>query len=760
MRIHIESVLLLWLFAASPASAATGLISSWAGDGNANDSFGSNNGTFNGSFVSGKIGQAFSISSGTYVSIPNAANLNPTNALTIEAWIYRQSKVGSYDPIVKKAGLTDGPYALEFSGDTLCFWIFTGGWQGCCGGTVPTNQWVHVAGTYDGTMLRVFINGVTTGATPATGQITPSTNPVNFGRDPSGNGRAFNGRIDEVHIYNRALDQAEIRAIYNGFSIPNYLPASGPTVPELAPLEQAMTNCMVTNNFKAGTIALMKNSRLVFRQGYGWRDTNLSVVIHPDNIFRLASVSKPITISAITKLVNDGKLTMNTKVYSFLGIQPWGGVLGDSRITNITVQNLIDHSGGWYGGGSGGEWVFRTIDVSSAMGLTYPAAGSNIASWVFSKPLDFTPGTTNVYSNIGYQMLGRVVEKASGKSYINYLQQDMFWPYGVTNIIQSRSRPNDLNPWEIWYADASVVTLSAVDYPTNLQVRLADGGYYYESFDSFGGLSASALGLCQYMLNYWVGGDRRYPGENYGWGYSFYGGLPGCSTVIYQNISENSTSTNGLEFAAFLNEAKENQLASAILSAVTNITSWPTNGGGQIQWAVNSTNVNENAGSVSVQLVRNGTSTLPVKISYTTYGKTAGTNNFVANSGILSFAAGETNKTVTISLLDDHVINPAKQLSLELISASGGAWLGDRLTCTIQILDTDTMFVGSPNIFGNGLFRANLTGATGQQVRVQFSTNLFDWQLLQTFTNISGTINVIDSNAPSRSRSFYRAFVP
>jgi CubicO group peptidase (beta-lactamase class C family) len=611
-------------------------------------------------------------------------------------------------------------------------------------------------------MLRVFINGVSTGAASAGGQITPSQNPVNVGRDPSGNGRAFNGLVDEVHIYNRALDQVEIQAIYNGFPIPDYLPASGPIVPELAPLRQAMTNYMSVNNFKAGTIALMKDSRLVFREGYGWRDTNLSIVIHPDNICRLASVSKPITISAITKLVNDGKLTMGTKVYSYLGIQPWGGVLADSRIANITVQNLVDHSGGWYGGGSGAEWVFRTIDVSSAMGLDYPAAASNIISWVFSKPLDFTPGTTNVYSNIGYQILGRVIEKASGKSYINYLQQDMLGPYGVTNIIQSRSRPKDLDPWEIWYADSSIPMPSAVDYPTNVYARFADGGYYYESFDAFGGLSASAPALCRFMLNYWVGGDRRYPNEYYGWGYSFYGGLPGCATVIYQNISENPNSTNGLEFAALLNEAKGDttQLATAIINATTNITSWPTNGGGQIQWSLDSTNVNENAGSVSVKLVRTGTSTLPVKVSYTTYGKTAGTNNYVANSGIISFAANETNKTVTVSLLADHLISPAKEFSLELISASGGAWLGDRLSCTIRILDTDTKFVGLPSILGNGSFRVNLTGATGQQIRVQISTNLFDWQLLQTFTNISGTITITDSNAPSRSRSFYRAFVP
>lgn len=281
------------------------------------------------------------------------------------------------------------------------------------------------------------------------------------------------------------------------FTFQNGITATGPVVPELAALDQAMTNYLAGHAFEAGTLALMKDSKLVFRQGYGWRDTNLVTAAHPDNLFRLASVCKPITGCAITKLENAAAITAGTKVYSYLGIQPWGGSLVDSRITNITVQNLIDHAGGWNRNISPiGDPVFSTVQISSTLGLSYPAAATNVISWVLSQPLDFAPGTSNVYSNFGYQMLGRVVEKASGKSYVNYLQQNLLAPFGITNIMQSRSRPRDLDPWEIWYADSPYLYQSAVDYPTNLSVRWADGGGYYESFDAFGGLSASAPGLC------------------------------------------------------------------------------------------------------------------------------------------------------------------------------------------------------------------------------------------------------------------------
>jgi N-acyl-D-amino-acid deacylase len=223
-------------------------------------------------------------------------------------------------------------------------------------------------------------------------------------------------------------------------------------------------------------------------------------VIHPDNLFRLASVTKMLTASSIYKLIAAGKITTSTKIYDYIGIAPWNGVLGDNRITNITVQSLLDHSGGWNQYASPvGDPVFRTIQASTNLGLSYPAAPTNVISWMFSKPLDFAPGTTNVYCNLGYSILGRVIEKASGKSYMDYIQQDLLGNAGLinilgfTNVVQSRSRPRDLAPWEIWYADVpQFLSRSAVDFPTNLLVRGIDGVAYYESFDSFGGLSASA----------------------------------------------------------------------------------------------------------------------------------------------------------------------------------------------------------------------------------------------------------------------------
>jgi len=561
-----------------------------------------------------------------------------------------------------------------------------------------------------------------------------------------------------------------------GVGMPANRPGTGPVVPELALLESAMTNFLIAHNFDAGTLALMKDSKLVFRQGYGWRDAHFTTVIHPDNLFRLASVSKMLTASAIYKLVAAGKITPGTKIYDYLGIPPWGGTLGDSRITNITVQHLLDHAGGWNQSTSPvGDPMFRTIQVSTNLGLNYPAAATNVISWVFARPLDFAPGTTSAYCNLGYSLLGRVIEKAGGKSYLNYIQQDLLGNAGLanilgfTNVVQSHSRPGELAPWEIWYADQpQFLTRSAVDFPTNLLVRGIDGVDYFESYDSFGGLSASALGLCHYLLNYLEGYNARIPGAPLSWNYLFYGSLPGASSVLCQNINQTAASTNGLEFAALFNErydlAEGANIAAynAITNAVAGISSWPASGGGMIQWATTATNINKLGGNITVPLVRSGASTLPVKVSFTTYALTAGSSNYVSASGIVTFAAGVTSKYVTIPILNDRVIDPPRQFSLELISASGGAWLGDNLSCVVNILDTNTppAFTGQPLILPNGNFQFQTLGSTGLILTVQFSTNLASWQSLQTFTNAITLTTFTDTNATGRGAGFYRVVVP
>lgn len=153
-------------------------------------------------------------------SIPNASELNPTTAITLEAWIFptvwrASSFQGSI--IAKEQATGNGGYVLRCgSSGTLNFAVGIGtGFQEVTATGLVLNQWQHVAATYDGTTMRIFRNGVQIGSKAQTGTINVSTNPIEIGRNPQYTDRFFQGRIDEARIFNVALDAATLLTWYN-----------------------------------------------------------------------------------------------------------------------------------------------------------------------------------------------------------------------------------------------------------------------------------------------------------------------------------------------------------------------------------------------------------------------------------------------------------------------------------------------------------------------------------------------------------------
>jgi hypothetical protein len=236
-------IILLAIFATgTPAASQScvsppeGLVSWWAADGGALDSMGANHGMlWNGASIStGITDGAFNLDGlNDYVEVPDEASLNLTEGFTVEAWINPRSLPGKFPAIVKKSGLSGGRSSTTH-GFSLAFrdgkpqvglnLYFGDHWTSSALGpvSVGTNTWSHVVATYDGAYIRLYVNGTEIGpATPETGTITPSDNPLNIGRDPSSPSdpdRYFDGLIDEVRIYNRALTVGEIGSIYQARS--------------------------------------------------------------------------------------------------------------------------------------------------------------------------------------------------------------------------------------------------------------------------------------------------------------------------------------------------------------------------------------------------------------------------------------------------------------------------------------------------------------------------------------------------------------
>jgi hypothetical protein len=188
-----------------------GLISWWPGDDNANDIQGGNHGTLqNGaSFDAGMVGAAFSFDGvDDHALVPHSSSLDfaPGSSITMELWAFRESEAD----FVHMLGKRDGCYS-PFEGYQMAI-----GPGAYASGDVPLNQWVHLAETYDQSTSigKLYVDGQLIRSD--TGTIGANTAPLLIGK--SGTCLGWNGLIDEVGIYSRALDQAEIQAIFEAGS--------------------------------------------------------------------------------------------------------------------------------------------------------------------------------------------------------------------------------------------------------------------------------------------------------------------------------------------------------------------------------------------------------------------------------------------------------------------------------------------------------------------------------------------------------------
>ncbi|MBW7996469.1 MAG: LamG domain-containing protein [Candidatus Glassbacteria bacterium] len=207
------------------------LVSWWPGDGDANDIVDGNHGIlqYGAAFATGIVGGAFSLDGvDDYLDAGNAPNLNITGQLTIEAWIFIEQYT-PYPSVVSKGDVGNylESYALfYYPYGQLGFLLNRDGTSSgrtiAHGPVIPLNTWTHVAGTYDGTTMRNYINGSLVWTVSHSGGIFITPDPVLIGksyRQTHTVGNTFvDGLIDEAAIYNRALTASEIQAIYDAGS--------------------------------------------------------------------------------------------------------------------------------------------------------------------------------------------------------------------------------------------------------------------------------------------------------------------------------------------------------------------------------------------------------------------------------------------------------------------------------------------------------------------------------------------------------------
>src|SRR5436190_569813 len=213
---------------------------------------------------------------------------------------------------------------------------------------------------------------------------------------------------------------------------------TGPEVSELTAFGKEMQAFMREYDVRAGSLAVVKDGKLVFAQSYTLAEIGYPIT-QPTSLFRIASCTKPFTSIAIFQLVERGVVSLDTRMQDVLRLTtPDGHAPQDARFKDIRLWHLLAHIGGWDRQQTFDPLLFEGR-VAQAMNVNLPLTKYQIASFMASQPLQFTPGTRFAYSNFGYCLLGLMIEKLTGLPYQQAIQTQVYTPLGLKQPRLGRS---------------------------------------------------------------------------------------------------------------------------------------------------------------------------------------------------------------------------------------------------------------------------------------------------------------------------------
>jgi len=248
------------------------------------------------------------------------------------------------------------------------------------------------------------------------------------------------------------------------------------------------------------SVAIAKDGRLVYAKGYGYADTSNKTEVQPYNKFRIASISKLVTATAIMKLQEEGKLSVNDRVFGPQAILNDSSCCHprDKRVFDITIAHLLSHEGGW--SQRWGDQMFMPQVVANQMNASLPVDINTIIKFALSKRLHFTPGTSRSYSNLGYSILGLIVEKVSGLPYSEYCRKEIFEPLGIYDMVPAHNLPDQKAPFEVTYYEPVGWPKRPSIYGGGELVPTPYGGNDIETLGGAGGWLATSPDLMRLLL--------------------------------------------------------------------------------------------------------------------------------------------------------------------------------------------------------------------------------------------------------------------
>jgi CubicO group peptidase (beta-lactamase class C family) len=346
-------------------------------------------------------------------------------------------------------------------------------------------------------------------------------------------------------------------------------PPTLPTDSEAAAIADIAQQLMDQYHAPGLSVAIARHGQLVYQQGFGLAEKASGERVTPASRFRIASLTKPITSVAIFTLIEQGRLGLDDLIFGASGILKFDyGQTFPDLVTRITVHHLLTHTcGGWENDGD--DPMFQRPELNHHALITWALQ---------THPLKYEPGTHYAYSNFGFCLLGRVIEKVSGQPYAEFVQQNVLAKCGVTDMqLAGNTLTGRADGEVVYYGQAGAGT-----NPYDMQVR---------RMDSHGGWIATPGDLVQFLMH--VDGFKTTPNilrpdtlktmttastanPNYACGWCVNripnwwhsGSLPGTLTIMVRTGS-------GLCWAAFTNTRAEGlNLDDMMWKMVKAVPSW------------------------------------------------------------------------------------------------------------------------------------------------------------------------------------------
>jgi N-acyl-D-amino-acid deacylase len=272
------------------------------------------------------------------------------------------------------------------------------------------------------------------------------------------------------------------------------IPVTGTDDPALASFDELMLKFMREQQVPGAALAVAKDNRLVYARGFGQANTELGLPVQPGSRFRIASISKPITAAMILRLIELGLLRMDDHVFTVLKIAVPADA--DPRVKTITIGQLLHHTAG-YDRDKSFDPMFRPVVIAQDQMAKPPAKPMDIIHYMMKHKLDFDPGERYAYSNFGYCLLGRVIEKVTGETYGAAVHQHILNPLGMKNTQLGHTLTTANG--EVHYYDEKNRTRNAIMGPDfGKPVPLPYGAWYLEAMDSHGGWISTASDLVRF----------------------------------------------------------------------------------------------------------------------------------------------------------------------------------------------------------------------------------------------------------------------